>query len=634
MRIVIDLQGAQSKGSRHRGIGRYTLALSKEMARLRGEHEVILVLNGLLPDAIEFIRATFATLLPEDNIRVWEAAGPVNALDSRNDARRQAAELIREAFITSLQPDIVLTTSLFEGLDDDATTSIGSFTRRLPTAVILYDLIPLIYSNHYLKSPVFAQWYRNKLGHLKRADLLLSISASSGQEAVDHLGYSPAKVVNISTACDSHFRPMTADEAKRTNIQKTYGLVRPFVMYTGGIEYRKNIEGLIRAYAGLPKHIRAQHQLAVVCSIQAPDRERLQQLAKKEGLGADELITTGFVTEEDLLTLYNACKLFVFPSWHEGFGLPALEAMACGRAVIGANTSSVPEVIGREDALFDPRDDAAITRQIEEVLTNDSRRAELERHGLAQSHKFSWEQTARRAWDALEGFVSAQKQATSIPDVTTLPQRPRLAYFSPLPPEPSGISDYSAELLPELARYYEIEVVVAQKKVSDTWVSANCPIRDVAWFRQNADRFDRVLYHFGNSHYHSHMFGLLTEFPGVVVLHDFFLSGGVIPSDVQGDKPHSWAKALVDHGWPALQARYQAKSITDVAIAYPCNLEVLQHAQGVIVHSEYSRILAADWYGKGSSADWSVIPLLRAPNVESDRAQRREQLLVCKLVIL
>jgi glycosyltransferase involved in cell wall biosynthesis len=625
MRIVVDMQGAQTTGSRHRGIGRYTLALSKEIARLRGEHEVILALNCLFPDTIEPIRAAFEDVLPQENIYVWEAVGPVNASDKSNDSRRRAAEISREAFLASLQPDIVLNTSLFEGQIDDAITSIGGFISQLPMAVILYDLIPLVYRKIYLQNPAVEFWYLNKLDHLRRADLLLSISASSGQEAVTYLGFPPEKVVNIFTACDSHFQPVVVDETGHTHLQKRYGLVRPFVMYTGGIDHRKNIEGLIRAYARLPKLVRAVHQLSVVCSIQASDRERLLQLAKKEGLRVDELVITGFVSENDLLMLYNACKMFVFASWHEGFGLPALEAMACGRAVIGSHTSSIPEVIGRADALFDPFDDEAIMRKMLEVLTNDNYRAELERHGLTQAKKFSWEQTARHAWQAMEAFVAQRPQVSSVFPMTA--RRPRLAYVSPLQPEQSGISDYSAELLPELSRHYEIEVVVAQVEVLDSWVNANCTIRDFNWFRANSSSFDRVLYQFGNSVFHSHMFDLIGKIPGVVVLHDFFLSDVIDRMDVYGQSPNGLARALVQsHGWSALQKCYKMENRTAVVWEYPCNLNVIQQALGVIVHSEYSCQLARDWYGPDAADNWAVIPLLRVPAIKKDRHAARRKL--------
>jgi glycosyltransferase involved in cell wall biosynthesis len=109
-----------------------------------------------------------------------------------------------------------------------------------------------------------------------------------------------------------------------------------------------------------------------------------------------------------MVQLYNLCELFVFPSWHEGFGLPALEAMSCGVPVIGANTTSLPEVIGREDALFDPFDEKAISQKIVEVLTNEYLRNDLARHSLEQAKKFSWDDSAKRAISAFERWHDTQ----------------------------------------------------------------------------------------------------------------------------------------------------------------------------------------------------------------------------------
>src|SRR5688500_9443570 len=144
MRIVIDLQGAQSTGSRTRGIGRYTLSLAHAILRQRGKHEVLIALNAMFPDTIQPIRAHFNGLLPQENIRLWQGTSPV-CFDNENAWRRRAAEFTREAFLASLRPDMVLVSSLFEGLGDDAVTSIGAFDRNVPTAVIQYDLIPLLY---------------------------------------------------------------------------------------------------------------------------------------------------------------------------------------------------------------------------------------------------------------------------------------------------------------------------------------------------------------------------------------------------------------------------------------------------------------------------------------------------------
>lgn len=112
------------------------------------------------------------------------------------------------------------------------------------------------------------------------------------------------------------------------------------------------------------------HQLAIVCSFNDEDKAKLRTLAAEHGLPSDALVLTGFVTDEDLLTLYNLCKLFVFPSWHEGFGLPILEAMRCGAPALGSNRSSIPEVLGWEEALFDPMDDLSIRDAMLRALTD------------------------------------------------------------------------------------------------------------------------------------------------------------------------------------------------------------------------------------------------------------------------
>src|SRR5262245_20134869 len=126
MRIVIDMQGAQTE-SRFRGIGRYTMSFSQAVARNCGEHEIILALSNLFPDTIDTIRAAFDGLLPQENIRVWRAPGPVQERQPDNDSRRVPAEYIREAFLASLAPDVIHICSLFEGHIDDAVTSIGRF---------------------------------------------------------------------------------------------------------------------------------------------------------------------------------------------------------------------------------------------------------------------------------------------------------------------------------------------------------------------------------------------------------------------------------------------------------------------------------------------------------------------------
>jgi glycosyltransferase involved in cell wall biosynthesis len=206
MRIVIDLQGAQTE-SRFRGIGRYSLSLAKAMVRNRGDHEVIVALSDLFANTIEPIRAAFCGLLPEENIRAWHAPCPVRADQPGNTWRREAAERIREAFLASLLPDVLHVTSLFEGFIDDAVTSIGVLDQRTPTVVTLYDLIPLLNPEHYLRQDrEFEQHYLRKVQHLKRACAWLAISCTTKREGIESLGLKEDRVFNISAACDECFK--------------------------------------------------------------------------------------------------------------------------------------------------------------------------------------------------------------------------------------------------------------------------------------------------------------------------------------------------------------------------------------------------------------------------------------------
>lgn len=404
MRIVIDMQGAQSE-SRYRGIGRYSLSLSLAIARHRGQQEVILALNGAFPETIDPIRDAFDGILPQSDIRVWDAPGPTRETNPRNRRFRDVAEHMREAFILAQQPDVVLITSLFEGLADDAITSIGRFDCTTPTAVILYDLIPLLAPDeHYQTSTLHRDYYQRKFSSLKRARLLLAISDSAKREAHTALNFSEQDVVNISCAYDASFRPLELTDAQRQDVRRRAGITKPFVMYTGGADERKNLHRLIQAYAALPAQLRAGHQLVFVGKMPAAHVEAFFRTAKTHGLDANELVVAGYVTDEDLVKLYNVCDLFVFPSTHEGFGIPPLEAMSCRAPVIGSHATSLPEVIGLADAMFDPASVDAIRNKLERALTDTSFRERLIEHGIAHSRTFTWAHSAERALAALQRF--------------------------------------------------------------------------------------------------------------------------------------------------------------------------------------------------------------------------------------
>jgi len=401
MRIVLDMQGAQTE-SRFRGIGRYSIALAQAIVRNAEEHDVWIVVNNRLPEAVDSVRHAFADILPPERVVAFDVPAGLSWERESNTWRRRASELIREDFLSELQPDIVHISSLFEGANlCDATHSIGTLDADVKVAVTLYDLIPLLDPDNYLGADWVRQWYMDRVENLKRADLLLSISEYSRQEAIDTLSIDAGRIVNISSAHTADFRPVNEDLESREKLLSRYGIDKPYVMYNGALETRKNLDRLLEAFSLLPEKLRESHQLVFVGKISEIDRVRLTDLAISLSI-SERFVLTGYVSDSDLAGLFTYCSLFVFPSLHEGFGLPALEAMACGAATVGSNVTSIPEVIGRSDALFDPTKSENIASKIAEALEDENFLFSLRKHAIVQASKFSWDLCAKRALAAFE----------------------------------------------------------------------------------------------------------------------------------------------------------------------------------------------------------------------------------------
>jgi len=616
MRLVLDLQGAQSE-SRFRGIGRYSLALAQAIAREADQHEIWLALNGRFPDSIEPLRANFADLLPAERIRVFELPGPVAEADLANTWRMQAAELLREKFLADLRPDVVHISTMLEGWGNEVVVSVGRFNPTIPTTATLYDLIPLLRPETYLCDPATKRSFLRHAQSLKRAAVLLAISESSRREAIGALQISPERITTIGAGIDQSFRVDKPSPDAKATMMARYGLLRPFVLYTSAVEPRKNVEGLIAAFALLPQDMRLAHQLAIVGKIQKDDHGRLVALAREHGLDNAEMVCLDHVPDEDLRLLYSTCSVFVFPSLHEGFGLPILEAMVCGAPVIGSNCTSIPEIMNRKDALFDPQQPGDIASRIAEVLSNVEFRQNLKAWGFERAKAFTWEASARKALGAFEALHAERKAAHAVALPITR-YRPRLGFVSPLPPDQTAVADYSAKLLPNLAQHYEIVCIVDQPEVTDPWISAEFVIRDLQWFEANAHRFERLVYQFGSSPSHKHMFSLVGRHPGVVVLHDFYLGGLLNWIADSGYAPGSFTAALYDsHGFSALQKDREEGREASIKV-YPCNAAVLRSSVGVIVHSDDAIEQTRKWYGDSTSASIRYVPLSAYPSAATE----------------
>ena len=401
MKILLDLQGAQTV-SRQRGIGRYTIALTRGIVRNAGDHEVWVGMTNGLPGTIAPLKEALADVLPEERMLVWNTVTPTGDIFWQNDNRLGQAQVLREAFINSLEPDIIHCSSVVEGSSESSVTTLNRHFDGPRSAATLYDLIPLLDAKRYLGNISVERWYHQRVAELRRADLLLAISESSQREGREILGLPAERLVNIRCAADDIFVPVTLSPERQTEVRERYGISKPYVLYTGGVDPRKNVFGLITAFSMLPAHVREAHQLVLVGSGDPAITPRLVSHVARDRLRGDQVVFTGFVPDDDMVALYNLSTAFAFPSEHEGFGLPPLEAMSCGIPTIAADTSSLPEVVGNPDALFAPHDTPDMAAKLKRVLTDDSYREELGRRGLEQAKTFSWDHSAKRALAAFE----------------------------------------------------------------------------------------------------------------------------------------------------------------------------------------------------------------------------------------
>lgn len=608
MRIVIDIQGCQTAG-RLRGVGRYTVGLVRHIIKNRGEHEVLLAANGHFRDTLDDIRDCFYGCIDESALKIWDccrANGEDDALDG----------LLYEYFIRSLQPDILLITGLFER---DAVLSVRAYADT-PVAALFYDAIPIIHKTYYLAEDREYVRHARRLHMLKKADLVLAASEAARQ---DHLRYADGRAdrtVALPAAVEAAFASsaVSLDEGAIKGICRRNAIAKPFILGMGG-DWRKNVEGLITAFSLLPPALREQYQL-VVAGIDDPrEKASLRRHAESWGLREHETRLLGYLPESDLKALYRACRIAAFPSFCEGFGLSLLEAMACGAPAIASSSPALREVMDCEEALFDAGNPRSLADKLLRALTEEAFRQRLIRHGARRARAFSWDETARKAIRALEETVARPR-----------PKRLKLAYISPFPPEKSGISFYSAELVPELEKHYDVVCVVLDENAA-LREHITLSFRSVSWFEEHFREFDRVLYHFGNSEFHIHMFDLLRRFPGVAVLHDFFLSGAHLAREAFAGLPAAFSRELFHaHGYAALRTLYE-DGAHEAMMRYPVCASVIEQSLGVISHSRYSRQLARTWYGEDYARQWRVIPLLQRENERpADNRALRESLSIGK----
>lgn len=235
--------------------------------------------------------------------------------------------------------------------------------------------------------------YYGQVGQaVRRADAILAISEHTRKDLVDLLDAPEDKITVTHLAADDSFTPVT-DASRLAAVRSTYSLDRPFLLFVGTVEPRKDLPTLLRAFgrllAALPE------LLLAIAGRPGWLSEQVYETASALGLG-DSARFLGGVPAQDLPALYSAATAFVLPSLYEGFGMPVLEAMACGTPVVCSNAGSLPEVAGDAALLFPPGDDEALARALDSILSDSALRTELARRGAVQAKRFSWLETARR----------------------------------------------------------------------------------------------------------------------------------------------------------------------------------------------------------------------------------------------
>jgi glycosyltransferase involved in cell wall biosynthesis len=349
------------------GVGHYTFELARALALLAPTDQFELVAPGPFPNSIvEDIRLNCPA-----NLRAVSA-------EAKSIRRRRWWAVGLPLYLRKASLD------LFHGTNYE----VPLWSKRR-SVLTIHDLSILLHADTHRAD--LARRARRRLPVMTRsASMIITPTESVKREVSERLKVDPEKIVVTHEAPRRGFQRMPfADiaEAKRR-----LGIEDEFLLFVGTIEPRKNLLTLMRAFDQILRQTSRRPQL-VVAGAEGWLMDQLFAFIKESSIG-DRLLLTGYLDDKDLRALYSSCRAFVYPSIYEGFGLPPLEAMACGAPVIAGNIATFQETLGSAAELVEPNDVEALARSIVEILGDEDRRRDLSRRGLEQAAKFSWERTA------------------------------------------------------------------------------------------------------------------------------------------------------------------------------------------------------------------------------------------------
>ena len=374
MRIGIDARPL-ARGAA--GISRAVYSVVRELQRLDDHNQYFLYCNRPFD-------------LPFENPRWQRTVQPLYSL------LPGSLWLQSKAFARAARHDDL---DVFWGTSFTLPAGLPEATRKV---LSIYDLV-------WRRYPQSMSWYNRMLScafaerSISRADTIMTISESTKQDLESELQVPAAKIKVMRLGVDAHFRPYEPADAARHIAQK-YGSSENYILSVGTIEPRKNLATLIEAIGILKGQGKLAHQL-VVAGAKGWGKSRIAESILKWKLTESDVKFLGFIPETDLPLLYSGAAVFVFPSVYEGFGLPLVEAMACGVAIVASNTSSIPEVVEDAALLVSPYDSEAMAAGILRLLSDTQLRVALIERGLRRARDFTWEATARRVLHTLTGVA-------------------------------------------------------------------------------------------------------------------------------------------------------------------------------------------------------------------------------------